>query len=302
MILTCSRPERRRGFTLIELLVVLGIILLIVALGYFVFPRYADRKMQYAADRLQGWLLNAKMQAKRDGRPTGLRIQFNSTNTATSLVYIQQPDDFTPLNSTCSGPVNTTVTFLPLTALIGASQLADQAPVEAGDYIEFYGVGPVYQISQVSLALTGNTITLLTTGPDTGTSTPFRIRRAPRLQPGEEDLTLPDDVVLDLRGLNANNPVTAISGINPPRSRVPMRTVGGNTVYEILFSPAGNVIGSGTGQTNINLWLTDTNDVNNADNRALLITVQVGSGLIGVNSVAPGDPYAFTKDGRASGM
>jgi len=262
--------------------------------------------MQYAADRLQGWLLNAKMQAKRDNRPTGIRINFDlnptssTFNTAMSMIYIQQPDDYAPPNSTCSGPGNVAVNnFLQAgNSILVSSQGTDLAPVQQGDYIEFNGVGPVYQITQpVQYIPNGNvfqlsSLTIATSGPDSGGPTPFRIRRAPRPQPGEEDLTLPDEVVLDLNG-------------NPQRSQIRPRSVAGTQVkvYEVLFSPAGNVIGSGTGQTNINLWLTDTNDAANNGNRALLITVQVGSGLIGVNSVAPGkDPYLFTKDGRASGM
>ena len=281
----------RRGMTLIELLVVMVIILAIIGLGYLALPSYADRKMTFAADRLQGWLLNAKMQAKREGRNCGLRIPVGATSTATTLIYILQPDDYAPANYTCAGAVvGGTYTVAPVTPILVASTATDQAPVQLGDYIEFLRSGPVYQISSVQYTgLQLTSLTTVSTGP-TNSSMSFRVLRAPRPQIAEEDLTLPDEVAVDFNG-------------SPTRSQVPVRSVNGTLFHEILFSPSGSVVGSGTTQGNINLWLSDTNDMNNINKRALLVTVQPGTGMISINNVATGaDPYLYTKDGRLSGM
>src|SRR3954451_20186943 len=69
-----NRHLRRPAVTLIELMVVVSITLLIAGLAYMAMPNLQSRRMVDAADRLTGWLLVAKMQAKRDNRPTGIRL------------------------------------------------------------------------------------------------------------------------------------------------------------------------------------------------------------------------------------
>lgn len=66
--------RRRRAITLIELMVVIAIVALISTLGYMSFPSMSSRSIVDAADRVQGWFLAAKQQAKRDNRPTGIRL------------------------------------------------------------------------------------------------------------------------------------------------------------------------------------------------------------------------------------
>ena len=90
---------RRRAFTLVELLLVIGIILVLAALAAAAYPDISlGVRAAGGADRLQSWLLNAKMRAKRDGRPTGLRlITFTPTGTfvfCNQMMYVQQPDDY----------------------------------------------------------------------------------------------------------------------------------------------------------------------------------------------------------------
>lgn len=133
-------PKRqRRGFTLIELLVVMAIVALIGTLGFLFFPSMSSRTVVDAGDRVQGWCLAAKQQAKRDNRPTGIRliVYVNPDPTFTpavapaladtpvqlrvhqragapvaasekvvnTLEYIQQPDDFVgPTGSVCTCP------------------------------------------------------------------------------------------------------------------------------------------------------------------------------------------------------
>lgn len=113
--------QDRLGFTLIELLVVITIISLIAALGYLFFPSFSSRTMVDAADRVQGVLLLTKQQARRDGRPTGVRLVVTSGTFVNTLQMIQQPDDFTPAGGTCLSAGTPSVTFqLPAgTTLLG---------------------------------------------------------------------------------------------------------------------------------------------------------------------------------------
>src|SRR3989442_1738471 len=93
--------SRRRAFTLVEMLVVLALILMLTAVAIAFIPRVTERqKTARGADQLQGWLFIARQWAKRDGRPTGLRIQQGriypsaaspNANYRTELQYIQQP-------------------------------------------------------------------------------------------------------------------------------------------------------------------------------------------------------------------
>lgn len=94
----------RPAFTLVELLVVLGLMLLLAALAVAFVPSMAQRQNTWrGSDRTTQWLVVARQWAKRDQRPTGVRLQLGNSlpnktlpNLAwvTSLQYIQQPDDF----------------------------------------------------------------------------------------------------------------------------------------------------------------------------------------------------------------
>src|SRR5437899_3994285 len=67
---------RQRGFTLVEMLVVLALMLVLAALAVAFIPRMNDRaKTPRGASQLQMWLLIARQWAKRDGVPTGVRLQ-----------------------------------------------------------------------------------------------------------------------------------------------------------------------------------------------------------------------------------
>jgi len=292
------------------MLVVITIILAISALAYAVFPKQSDRKMTYGADRLQAWLLSAKQQAKRDQRATGLRLIPNAAGINT-LIYVQQLDDFAPpdpatgLPSTCTCAGTALVTFNQAGILLGnfaaggqiqgnAQTGGDLAPVSSGDYIEFYRGGSVYQIA--SVAASGTTLTLTGNGPITGAAASYRIIRQPRPLMGQEDLTLPDDIIIDF---------TNVPSGSTPKSVVPTRAVLDSTTSvptlfsEIVFGPAGNVIGQNSGQDKVYLWLTDSTGVA----QPLILALQVRTGLVGVHPVgSAGNEYQFAKDGRSSGM
>jgi prepilin-type N-terminal cleavage/methylation domain-containing protein len=289
--------QRRPAFTLIELLVVIGLILLIAAITVVSMPSVQDRAMQSGADQMQGWLLIAKQRAKRDGKPTGLRIMIDpATSQATQCFYIQQPEDYRISGTTCKLDIVTkTVTFLP--APNGFTVDLAAANVQTGDYIEFYRGGGVYFIKAVT---SSTTLTLLDTPPDFAKTDPtlrtaeYRIRRQPILLSGEDALTLPSSVVID----NTNSSVTGA----PKCQNLPIRTVVGvGSFYEVLFDPKGGIVGRGSGGDQICvLWLSNTES---ATALPLLVAIQSHTGFIAVQPDAGSpDPYKFCRDGRASGL
>jgi Tfp pilus assembly protein FimT len=86
-----SRRNVRIGFTLIELLTVIGIIVTLLALTAIFYPNFNNQStVASGADNTSGALLIAKMRAKRDGRPTGLRLPLpinilSATETGTTV-------------------------------------------------------------------------------------------------------------------------------------------------------------------------------------------------------------------------
>ncbi len=330
-----ATTRRREAFTLIELLVVMGILAFLMALTALYFVTVGpNNQTQRGADLLSSWLLTARQQARRDGQPYGLRLVPDGNGYVTQLQYIQQPDDFAPTGSVYIGRVESPP--YNIARIQSSVNLTDPSafPVQAGDYFEIYGSGvlrrivnfpntasPVAQdnpaspngIYQLCLAppppppanppyaLTDYTGIALPPSPTTlGPSPPtnYRIIAQPRVVDGEPVLTMPQDVAIDLnsRSWNVYSPGGALS--NPPvRGRQ----------YEILFGPSGNVIGQGTGMTQIILWVRNTakgpNDPDRYLGGAILVTTQTRTGFIAQHSVpGSGDPYAFARDGRSSGM
>jgi prepilin-type N-terminal cleavage/methylation domain-containing protein len=297
-------PRQRSGFTLIELFVVLGIILSLSVLTVLFMPRIQERqRVAQGADLLQGWVLNAKQRAMRDHRATGLRLQRSAnSNYVRDLQYVQQPDDYAPpgrLMSWTPTPVSL-CTFDAAVNLLGsaASDQDEASLVHAGDYLQLQGGGLTHQIISPppikanQCALASGLLPANVSLPPGGAT--FRIKRQPRLLAGEQPLQLPQDVAIDL-------------SVNPKRSlNVPARQQpGSQLVYsEILFSPGGGVVGQGTGNAPIALWVRDVtlNDPN-APGDQTLIVIYPRTGLIAAHPVAQGgDPYQFIRDGRSSGF
>jgi hypothetical protein len=135
--------------------------------------------------------------------------------------------------------------------------------------------------------------------------------RQPRVRQGSPSLDLPENVAIDLR---TNATYTTFG------SALPVNSATQNV--EILFGPSGGVIGLGSGNDKIQLWLRDTSmDATTSPlnpnatflGDQILVTVYVRSGFISANPVdttmtttAPPyqyvDPYAFTRDGKSSGL
>jgi len=299
-------PARRPAFTLIEMLVVITIILVLAALaaGYFVFSQ-DHQKAVGGTDRLSGWLLNSKQRALRDRRPTGVRLNIDpATGFVSELVYVQQPDDYAV--GFCNAVTNSNaVSFGGGADFQGGAAYPgeiDASTVQAGDYLEFFGGGGVHQITQV---VDGQDLLLASNVTVAGT-THYRIIRQPRRLPSEDALDLPAEVVLDM----SINPATSLPwSLNVPQRPLidyPPSQGGAQRVLpaaEIVFAPGGNVVGQGSGGDKVVLWVRDPKQPNALGGTPLLVSVQIRTGFIGVNPVAPApNYYLYTQDARVSGL
>ena len=306
--------SQRSAFTLVELLVVIAIVTILAALTAVYFPRFQDQER--GADKLQGWLLSAKMQAKRDGRPTGLRLTLDSSGTiVTDLAYIQQPDNYArgiyigfapampPQGQTAIFSLPMGVSFNTPIALSGSSEAF---VVQVGDYLELFGGGVLHRIAAVgtnTLTVEPSQVPLPPMDPmNLSTAINYRIIPQPRTNPGEQPLTMPGNIAISFEQPDPMTPA-----ITPLSRNVPART----GFLEILFAPSGAVIGQGTGTGQIIFWVRDITDpfppppapLDLLLGKGTLITVQPRTGFIAAHPVASGsDPYAFTRDGRTSGM
>src|SRR5262249_32709872 len=130
-------------------------------------PRVQERQRgAKGAEQMQQWLLTAKQWALRDRVPTGIRLwqSQQGNKLVRELQYIQQPEVFSQGRiQEVPQPVMTRFpdgTQKPLTrcAFAGANFAGggvvqagnfDQAPVQAGDYLEVQGGGLVHRIVAV---------------------------------------------------------------------------------------------------------------------------------------------------------
>jgi prepilin-type N-terminal cleavage/methylation domain-containing protein len=156
-----SRRTARRGFTLTELIVVIAIIGFLATLTALYFPRFQDSEyVRRGTDSLQMWLIMAKQQARRDGRPTGLRFTVNNS-TCRSVHYIQQPEDSAQgkyvgswkKDDPAAGVKPTAFFRLPVLTTTPTKTYVQfksaRLPVKPGDYLELYGGGVVRRIVDI---------------------------------------------------------------------------------------------------------------------------------------------------------
>jgi prepilin-type N-terminal cleavage/methylation domain-containing protein len=287
------------GFTLIELLVVMGIITFLASLAVLVGPALLrNEKASRGAQELQGHLFVAKQQALRDRFPYGLRLIADPDGQCRSYQYIRQPPDYTGgtagvLNDP-NDPTSLSRAIFNNIDLSGGLPAAQQNlwPVQVGDFIQIStndyrlitgvtgtpGVPPNPPTSTVTVAPA-----FVAAIPDT---TDYRIARAPRAAPGEDIVSLPDDVIIDL---------------GPGRSVItPELRPDGSSHYDILFAPGGTILGPGGQSGKIILWVRDAAQ---ADEQSLIV-VFTRTGLIAAYPVdtTSGNPYSFTYDPRPGGL
>ncbi|VTR98768.1 prepilin-type N-terminal cleavage/methylation domain-containing protein [Tuwongella immobilis] len=276
----------RPGFTLVELIVVISIIGTIAGAVLLMVPSL-DRQGRAArgADQLQGWLLIAKQQALRDQRPRGLRMITDPSNPGriTQLEYIEEPEPYVPpkeailslffqggqYRGTLSNPTTPGISMAP--EVVSALQ--------PGDWLEIQLSGTMYRITAVDAAsglISFESNSKLDEIPTNGKamvlSNGFQFIRALRPMVGEDPLTLPKGVF-----------------INMATSQMPAR--------DIVFSPSGQLVGQSLGRTII--WVQDEED----SGPPTLICIYGRTGQIAAHPVSSsGDPYEFTRDGKSSGL
>jgi hypothetical protein len=278
-----------------ELLVVMTIITILVAMVATFMPRMGESQRAYkGADMVQGALMIAKQRALRDQRPSGIRLiqDPNNPGFVSEVQYIQIPEDFA--TGRVKSVNGSSVTFAGANFTAGLPR--NLAPVQAGDSLEICGGGLPHRIASVG----GSTLTVASPfmNPITNGSYAYRVMRTPRLLAGEPSITLPDSIAIDMRS----------SGVGPFGQPGLTGTWGrlGTTFSpaDILFSPAGGVIFQGVIQPCdlIVLWVRNTTLPPMSGSPAL-IAIQARTGFIAAHPVNPnGDPYAFTKDNKSSGM
>jgi type II secretory pathway pseudopilin PulG len=339
---------------LVELLVVMTIIIIIASITAAVLPSILrNGKAGQGANLIQGMLLAAKQRAIRDRMPAGVRFVIQQdTVTApsgmrrlvsTELDYVVQPDDFvvTGDSLTISGSTtpftaqSTTMDFGGGLGVGSANVVAEEQPVQIGDFLELAGGGLVTSI--VGVQQTGGTGPYnqlkINSNPSTGFPvTDYRVIRGPRRAPGEDSVKLPADVAV----LIADLPTTATGfgnytyySLNVPARKVPFGSATqASYYYEIVFSPTGTVTGLGTSSGDkICLFVRDmtrgnlSTGIPSLGGDPALVVVNIRTGAIAiqpVNSTASGYvyPYAttqtvtaassgyftFAQDPRLSGM
>jgi type II secretory pathway pseudopilin PulG len=313
--------------TLVELLVVMVIMLILATIVVAFAPGFQDaQKVSRGADQLQGWALMARQWAKKDRTPTGLRLLINS-GTATDIMYIQQPPNFT------------------VPYAVPALSPADQAASTPGPQPPFrrISVATAAGVSTVSLDLT-NTISVKSTQTIgdfsggqflSGDSTKWAVQAGDSLvihgticlvgtvTTSNATLGMADQITLatplqgnlmtiplttDYYFVRAPRPLTGESTLKLPQDVAIDTTKGvpaasGNTL-DVLFSPSGELLSPSTSSVGkVILWLRDTSKLDPKTSDEALIAIDIRTGLIAAQPVGPAsDPYTFTKDGRPSGL
>ncbi len=326
------RPSHHRaGFTLIELLVVLTIVLILASLLVAFSPRVTERqKTARGADQLQQWLVIARQWARKDRMPTGLRLSpgtlypnVAAPNSAyvSDMQYIQQPDDYHPVNSQtgASGVVPQTVLLPPAprgTPQTTAGQFAfgikltdkntgasidmygGQGPgtvgafnyavwlVQPGDYLEMSG-----QVFQIQDVIPDPGPTGVPQTPTIGDTIVIYVQSSTFPVPTTSDYKvyrgprpLPGESVLQLPKDVAVDATTNATFGNP----LPTNPFTGNV--DILFAPDGSVIGQGTIGDKLILWVRDVTQDPTADPANMLgdqslITVYTRTGFVAAHPV-----------------
>jgi hypothetical protein len=177
--------------------------------------------------------------------------------------------------------------------------------VQPGDYLELQD--QLHLIARVlgptRLTLQDATVTFnYPTQPGRITGN-YRILRRPRPLQGENLLTIPNNVAVDLgRATVSGGVVTGFT--SGPSLNVPQRRVSAtsNVILEVVFGPGGGLVGPGVGSGKVLLWVRDVSEDSADSGQGVLVVIQARTGFIASHPVAPGaNPYAFTEDPRDSG-
>jgi prepilin-type N-terminal cleavage/methylation domain-containing protein len=330
-----QRSDTRSAFTLVELIVVITIILIIAAITAVVLPSVLRAgKAARGASMIQGMLLAAKQRAIRDRTPAGVRFiitqdTFHAPSgffrlICTEMAYVVQPDDIVVSGDSMSigqsgnlwTATSTTQDFAG--GMGNLSQIAEQFPVQAGDFLEVSGGGLVTAIETTgpSGSAVQNTLSTLSNPSNGFPVTDYRIIRMPRRVPGEDSAKLPADVTVVVADVPTifpappppppGNPTSVSSftqytyySLNIPARVVPFE---GSTsppatyYYEILFGPQGSVVGQGTASGDmIQIFVRDNSRDKIIDGEPVFVVVNPRTGAIGIQPVdATGAGYTYS--------
>lgn len=269
------RNPKSCGFTLVELLVAISIIVLLMGLVLAFMPKREVRLAAQGADQLQTYIASAKSRALRDNAPRGIRLIPSPQGGFREFQYVEMPEPFIPVGATMRVVQGT------MFANFGMNL---SASVQRGDLLEItHGVGSIHRV----IGVTATGVNLASTVPAASNSdlvltNNFRFIRQPRPLMGETNLQLPDKVFVATTGAL-------------PSQNIPTNAWTGNT--EFIFSPSGQVINASAGR--IVLAVLDDNNVS----KPTLLTVYAFTGACAAHPQGPaGDPYQFTRDGKASGQ
>ena len=277
----------RAAFTLIELLVVIFLISFIAGLTVVIGPSLIfSEPSSRGAQLLQSNLFIAKQQALRNLSPYGVRLLPDPTDgQVRSFQFIQQPSDFTGGNVQATIP--NTVTFFGVDYTGG---LLDPSlwPVQVGDFIQIQG-GTPHRITGLQPP---NVATVSAATPFAAAmalpSNDYRIFRSPRPAAGEDTMFLPDNVIVDLS-------LSSLAA-DPNTGKL-----------DILFAPAGPVLGQAALNGKVILWVRDSTQNAATTSQQSLIVVFTRTGLIAsypVDTSNPGNPaqaYSYIQNPRAAG-
>lgn len=313
----------RRGFTLVELLVSIAIILALVGIAVLFINSgvFGNHRIKAGSDRVAGWLMQAKGRALRQNTPCGVRF-YDEGGFIRRAEPIEVPDPYTM-------PAGNRLVIEHTPAgkrayIVGPNAGEVSANVGNLDTLSIPPFGTIHLVSGIGPApatVPGPAVeVLLYTSsklPDLGASagavagtptyatTSFGFIRQARPVFGAEPLLVPEGIAIDStnsRGLGGN----AIAG-----------------QLDIVFSPNGEVQNPG-GNGRYVLWVrnpeaggdprgpgADLRTTYEQRGEMSMITVYTKTGAVEVHPVAlpadddpmtPHDPYAYTKDGRATGL
>jgi len=288
MLMNTRHATGRPAFTLIELLVVIFLITFLAGMTVLIGPALIlSESSSRGAQLLQGNLFVAKQQALRDRAPYGIRLLKDADGQVRSFQFIQQPSDFTGGDVTVA-PKQATFTGVDLT---GGLQDPTLWPVQINDFFQFNGGTPV-RIGKVNGPndTPPNSISIPSNIQAGGPSGSYRIFRGPRPAAGEDTFLLPDNVIVDMGNSGSGCP-----GSSPLPS--------GAINYDILFAPAGAVLGPLGSSGKIILWVRDTTQNWQTTTSQSLIVVYTRTGLIASYPVdtGSGNWYSYTQDPATAG-
>jgi type II secretory pathway pseudopilin PulG len=316
--------RRRAGVTLIELLVVVGIMTTLATLIVAVAPRFGERqRATRGASALQSWLNLAKQRALRDRRPVGIRIPFmpQDPTLPTGYAYVRElqfveiPDESIGGSVTVPYPTSGTPNYQNILLMTPAVITQDAtALLQAGDVILIPGFDPRRILAVGQGTASGGqfayqiTLDKALVGSPT-TTTAYRVSRKARPIVGEAVLQFPKDIALDV-SRDVTNPFPSWYRMFPGTANN-----GGPNPFDILFSPAGQVIGTeGSLGSRICLWVRDVSLLDLGPTQvpsgsSTLITIYTRTGHVTSHPIDPTgltpgstwNPFRFTQDGLTSG-